>query len=89
MYRFINETNFYLATNHINGQTNNNGKVCFGNKAFQREGDLDAFQQNTFLSSQMTCKLMSFLIPSRKKKRKMKLAMVCSIPMMAFSLKVI
>lgn len=63
MYRLVDETKFYLATNPINGQTINNDKVCFSNKASQRQGDLDAFQQNKFLSSQMTCKLMSFLIP--------------------------
>lgn len=54
---------FLFATHPINGQTINNDKVCFSNKAFQREGDLDAFQQNKFHSSHMSCKLMSFLIP--------------------------
>ena len=43
MYR-LDETNFYLATNPINGQTIDNDKVCFSNKASQRKGDLDAFQ---------------------------------------------
>lgn len=65
----LDETDFYLATHPINGQTINNDKVCFSHKASQRKGDLDALQQNKFLSSQMTCKLMSFLIPLKKKKK--------------------